>query len=346
MFNIFTIARLPLTSDPRSWLGAHIGHSLAAAALVLTVGSATAQAVPANRVYVSSEKDNKIYVFDSQGQRVSAIEVCQRPRHMMFNADHSQIYVCCGDGNALGLVDTVSGKMTGTLPLDDSPEIFGLSPDGKVVYATIEDDSIMGAYDLQSKKKLFEVKVGGEPEGILVMPDGKHAYVTSEAANVVHYIDLTTRKIVKNIRVGTRPRRFVLTPDGKELWVSNELSANVSIVSTDDQKVKHTIKFKIKGIRDNDITPVGMTLGADGKSVWVGLGKANHVAELDVATREVRKTVLVGKRAWGLAPHPDGKTLYVTNGMSDDMTLVDVVGGKAIRTVPVGRVPHSVLVQP
>jgi YVTN family beta-propeller protein len=204
----------------------------------------------------------------------------------------------------------------------------------------------MGAYDLHSKKKLFEVKVGGQPEGVLVMPDGKHAYVTSEEANVVHYIDLATHKIVKNIRVGNRPRRFVLASSGKELWVSNELSASVSIVSTEDQKVKQTIVFKLEGIRTNDITPVGMTLSADGKTVWVGLGRANHVAEVNLASREVVKTVLVGKRAWGLTLHPDGKTLYVANGMSDDMTLVDTVAGKAIRTVPVGRVPHTVLVQP
>jgi YVTN family beta-propeller protein len=56
--------------------------------------------------------------------------------------------------------------------------------------------------------------------------------------------------------------------------------------------------------------------------------------------------VLVGKRAWGLTLHPDGKTLYVANGLSDDMTLVDTAAGKAIRTVAVGRVPHSLLVQP
>jgi len=170
--------------------------------------------------------------------------------------------------------------------------------------------------------------------------------VTSEAANTVHYIDLGTKKIVKNIRAGKRPRRFVLAAGGKELWVSNELSSDVSIISTEDQTVKYTVKFNLKGIRANDITPVGMALSADGKSVWVGLGKANHVAEVDLATHTVRQTVLVGKRAWGLALHPDGKTLYVANGLSDDMTLVDTGSGKAIRTVPVGRVPHSVLVQP
>jgi YVTN family beta-propeller protein len=42
--------------------------------------------------------------------------------------------------------------------------------------------------------------------------------------------------------------------------------------------------------------------------------------------------------------HPNGKTLYVTNGLSDDMTLIDAASAKAIKTVPAGRVPHTVLV--
>ena len=211
---------------------------------------------------------------------------------------------------------------------------------------SIEDESVMAAYSLETKTKLFEVKTGVDPEGILVMPDGKHAYVTSEGANVLHLVDLAQRKVVKNIRVGKRPRRFVLAAGGKELWVSNELGASVSVVSTEDQSVKHTLEFKVQGMRSSDITPVGMTLSPDGKTVWVGLGRANHVAEVDVATRQVRRNILVGKRAWGLTQHPDGRILYVANGLSDDMTLIDTATGKALRTVAVGRVPHSVLVQP
>jgi YVTN family beta-propeller protein len=99
-------------------------------------------------------------------------------------------------------------------------------------------------------------------------------------------------------------------------------------------------------MRKSDITPVGVVMTKDGKTAWVTLGKANHVAEVDVATREVRRTVLAGKRAWGLTLSPDEKTLFVTNGLSDDMTLVSTADGKAVRTVPAGRVPHTPLVAP
>jgi len=101
---------------------------LALATLSLFAAAASAQ------VFVSSEKDNKLYVFDTAGNRTGEIDVCKRPRHMEFNADRSQIYVCCGDSNQLGIVDVASRKMTGTVALGDSPEIFDLSPDGKVAY--------------------------------------------------------------------------------------------------------------------------------------------------------------------------------------------------------------------
>ena len=67
------------------------------------------------------------------------------------------------------------------------------------------------------------------------------------------------------------------------------------------------------------------------------------MAEVDVATHTVRKVILAGKRAWGVGLSSDGSRLYVANGLSDDLTIVDVASGKALKTVPAGRVPHSVI---
>ena len=121
-------------------------------------------------------------------------------------------------------------------------------------------------------------------------------------------------------------------------------AASVSIIDTATLKVKDTLAFDLPGMRKTDITPVSLLITPDGKTAWVGLGKANHVAEVDVATRKVRRTVLAGKRAWGLALSADASRLYVANGLSDDMTTIDTASGKALKTVPAGRVPHSVLV--
>jgi len=57
----------------------------------------------------------------------------------------------------------------------------------------------------------------------------------------------------------------------------------------------------------------------------------------------VTDQVLVGKRPWSLALCQDESRLYVVNGLSDDMTVVDTARAKALLSVPVGRVPHSVV---
>jgi YVTN family beta-propeller protein len=81
----------------------------------------------------------------------------------------------------------------------------------------------------------------------------------------------------------------------------------------------------------------------DGKRAYVTMGRANHVAFVDVASRKVTDQVLVGKRPWSLALNQDESKLFVVNGLSDDMTVIDTAKAKAMVSVPVGRVPHTVV---
>jgi PQQ-dependent catabolism-associated beta-propeller protein len=273
---------------------------------------------------------------------VAAAPLCKRPRHMQLTPDRKQLLVACSDDHRVLAWDIAGNKVAAKLDVGEDPEMFDLSPDGRMLYVSNEEDSALTAFDLAAGRKAFEVKVGGEPEGVKVSADGKLVYVTSEVASLVHVIDVAQRKVVKNIPVGKRPRRFLLA--GGELWVSNELDGSVSILRTSDHTVQASIAFRPQGMRTEDVTPVGMALSPDGRTAYVGLGRANHVAVVDVAARQVKGYVLVGRRAWGLALSRDGQRLYVANGLSDDMSVVDTASMKATRTLKVGRVPHTVVV--
>ena len=188
------------------------------------------------------------------------------------------------------------------------------------------------------------VEVGEEPEGILVSPDGKTVFVTSEVANMVHVVDAESESISANIVAGNRPRRFAVPGGGDMLWVTNELSGSVSIIDLGAMEVSATIEFKPKGFRPEDVTPVGITTTADGSTAFVALGRANHVAVVDVASGDVEDYILVGSRAWNTTLNRDESILYVANGLSDDISIIDVADRKVIKSVPVGRVPYAVLV--
>jgi len=311
-------------------------------ALVLTCLAAAAAAQ--GTAYVSSEKDDAITLIDTQTLAVKGtIPTCKRGRHVQRMPD-GKIMVACTDSNAADVIDPATGKSVRRVPLGDEPEAFDISPDGKTIYVSNEDEGEASFIDAATGKTLASVKVGKEPEGVKVSADGKTLYVTSEVASLVHVIDVASAKVVKNIKVGKRPRRMAFTPDGKELWVTNELDASVSIVKLADHSVDYTLKFQVKGARAEDITPVGITMAKDGKRAFVALGRANHVAFVDVAARKVTDLVLVGKRAWNVTLDKAERQLWVVNGLSDDVTVVDVAGAKAIKSIPVGRVPYGLVV--
>ena len=316
--------------------------ALVLAAFGLSAGNA---ALAQGTAFVSSEKDHALTVIDLKTLAVTGtIPTCKRPRHMQLLPGGKQLVVACGESNAADIIDLATRRPVRRLPLGDDPEAFDLSPDGKTLYVSNEDDGELSMIDIATGQVLRRVPVGKEPEGVKTSHDGRTVWVTSEVANLVHAIDSATGQVLHNVRVGQRPRRFALTPDGSQLWVTNELGASVTILSTRDHSVLGTLQFTVKGARSSDITPVGITMTRDGRRAFVALGRANHVAFVDVATRQVQDLVLVGKRAWHVALDKAEARLLVCNGLSDDLTIIDVASAKALKTVPVGRVPYMAVV--
>jgi YVTN family beta-propeller protein len=126
--------------------------------------------------------------------------------------------------------------------------------------------------------------------------------------------------------------------------VSTELSGEVYIIDRTKFAVAGKIEFLPPGMRKSDVTPVDLLITKDGKTAYVTLGHAGHVAVVDVATRTVQGYILVGKRSWGLGMSRDEKTLYVANGFGDDITLIDLKTRKATVSIPVGRIPWGVVI--
>jgi YVTN family beta-propeller protein len=106
------------------------------------------------------------------------------------------------------------------------------------------------------------------------------------------------------------------------------------------------ITFKIPGVTDEQIQPVGVRLTMDGTKAFVALGPANRVAVVDARSYEVQKYLPVGQRVWQLAFTPDQKMLFTTNGTSNDVSVIDVEALKVTKSIPVGLLPWGVAVSP
>ena len=296
------------------------------------------------KLIVSNERSNSFTVLTGDGALIQSVDTCGRPRGMHFAKDKSSFFVGCADDDLILEYDVKTFEVLKRYTSIWAPETFDLHPDGETLYISNEEDSVATALDLRSGEIIGEFETGEEPEGVQFTLDGSLVFVASEVADLVHVIDTVKREVIKDIIVDTRPRRFALTPSENELWVSAELASVINIIDMAELEVSHTVIFDPPGFRKEQVTPVDILINNEGTKAFVALGRANHVAFVDIGTREITDYVLVGKRAWGLALSTDESKLYVANGLSDDLTIVDTNRAKAIKTVKTGEIPYGILV--
>lgn len=296
-------------------------------------------------VFISNEKSHTVSVLDPESLAVvDTIATARRPRDMSFDAAREHIYVACGDDDVIDVIAIDQRKVVKQIPTGPSPEAFELSPDGKHLWVSNESNATVGFIELASGKMVHELSTGPEPEGVTLSPEGDTLYVTSEVADMLHVVNIAERSITHSVLIGTRPRRSLVSPDAKTIWVSAELSGEVYVIDRATNQVDEAIPFLPPGMRVSDVTPVGMAIAPDKQTLVVTLGNANHVAFMNMNSREVEGYLLVGSRPWEAAFSKDGSRLYVANGMSDDVSVIDTDKRRVIKSVAVGEIPYGVLI--
>ena len=313
--------------------------------LSLWISATLAGEAAAFTAYVSNEKSNTVSVIDtSKWQVVDTIKVGHRPRGIAYTKDQKFVLVAVGDDDMIQMIDTSSNKVVDSLPSGPDPELFVQDPVNNILYVANEDDNTVTIIDMARRAQVGDIQVGVEPEGMGISPDGKILVNTSETTNMAHFIDTATRQVVASVLVDARPRFAEFKQDGSELWVSSEIGGTVSVIDPVRRTVKQKVEFKIAGMRPEPIQPVGINITRDGKTAFVALGPANHVAVVDGMTHQVRKYLLVGQRVWHMAFTPDEKYLVATNGVSNDVSIIDVDALKVINTVQVGDLPWGITI--
>ena len=314
-------------------------------ALLFSLALAPAHAKDTGLIFVSNEKTNNIIVIDPKTNKVvKDIKVARRPRDMHFNADHTKLYVACGDDDVIDILDVAKLEVIGKLVTGPSPETFAIDEKRRRIYVSNEEGSSLSIIDIDQNIIIKEVPTGAEPEGVFVTEDGKIVYVTSEVGDLVHSVDADGGYVTQDVVVGTRPRRFAATPDGKELWVSTELSGEVYIIDRQKFIVAGKIEFLPPGMRKSrrDARRPGHDQGRQDRLCHARPRRAcRRRRRADAQGRSLHPG---RRRSWGITLSRDEKTLYVANGLGDDITLIDVKSRKATVSIPVGRVPWGVVI--
>jgi len=277
--------------------------------------------------------------------------------------DLKKIYTGENDGDLVTVIDAVKGKTLKRIKTGKNPKHPIVSPDGKYVLVNHTGEVKAVLLDAKTDKilKTFSVEVENKDyKGPMMMHsaftwDGKYAFVQNYADRKSYILKIPTLEVVATIEGDSPAHYFVPTPDNKEVWIVYEgdnakrIKPFVEIVDLKTFKV--TKKIEIPVGEDEPIEGHHGIFTLDGKYFFFcNRGPAPKfggvtVAVIDVAKKEVIRTIKAANGVGHPYLTPDGKYVVLTPYGSNIITIVDAKSALKLKDIPVGtgsRVGHIV----
>jgi DNA-binding beta-propeller fold protein YncE len=220
----------------------------------------------------------------------------------------------------LGDDGTLSPESTITLPKADNPLhipwfVAGLawSADGTKIYAVANQSHIFNKFkgsvftiDAASHNVVSQETVGSFP--LDIASTGSGVFVANEGGDGISQLGGSP------IKTGTAPAYLTTDHAGKTLFVANSEGDSVSFVNLSSRHVDATVDFRTsEPSKQPGITPLGMAVSPDDKTLYVALADWNAIAVVDVPSATVKGYVPAGWYPTSMAISPDGSKLYVAN---------------------------------
>ncbi|MBN8624402.1 MAG: beta-propeller fold lactonase family protein [Planctomycetes bacterium] len=160
------------------------------------------------------------------------------------------------------------------------------------------------------------------PVDLVLTPDERRLITANQRSNSLSLIDVEAGKVLSEVACGENPTALALTPDGRTLLLSCRYSGDVELYSLESRGLTK------RGAIHVGMHPYGLAVAPDGKHAYVALSADAQIAELDLAKRQVVRTIEVGRWPRQMALSQDGKRLAVGTSGDQTVSVVDISAGK------------------
>lgn len=319
---------------------------------VVNQAGATISVIDQDRLVVDTVIDLRALGFNDNA----------KPHHVAVEDDGSFWYVSLiGAGRVLKfdranvLVAQVEMETPGLLTLDPVHDSLYV---GRSMTA-VNPPKALGVITRSSFSIEEQEIVVPRPHALAVTLDGAWVHTASLAENRIASVETSSGRVTLSSVAGT-PRslvQFALSPDGRTMVSGGELSNTLLVFDlTQPPPLKPTHEVTVEG------KPWEARFSPDGRTLYLTLLTRNAIAEIDVATWTVRRTI-EGKFAqpYGMLIRGDGRYAFVSNqnagavkegesghamhgmdGMSEKdgwLTVLDLMTGTVKTTLMLGNGP-------
>ena len=234
-----------------------------------------------SKVYVSSQRDNAVYVLDATDptapKALKKLTTGQHPISLLLDKSQQRLFVANAHSETVSVVGTGTDKVAHTILLQPTgthglagitPTGLGLSPDESRLYVSLGDFNSIGVVDTSTYGLIGYIPAGWYPTGVVASPFKKQLLVVNAKGTRTRYPNPTYKQysfagaydlnlIEGNVETVAVPNSTLLAQDTQQALDNNRLSAitnpenPLSGIGLQAGKIKHVF-YIIKENRTYD----------------------------------------------------------------------------------------------
>jgi YVTN family beta-propeller protein len=296
---------------------------------LLGLAPANAAGTPPLAMVMNSGEASVSIIDMTTRQVVDTVPTLREPSHWALSPDRSKLYIADASGNALFILDPLTGAPLGHRRIAD-PYQLGYTPDQKYLVVNALRINHVDIYDAQSFSLVKRFSPGSMPSHLDFSPDSRWSFNSMQDSDTLVSFDLTSMTTRWKTRVGPTPAG-VLWHDGKVLVCLMGANGFVQLDPQTGQILRHV---------ETGVGAHNIFLTDDRQTLYVSNRLGGSLTALDPATLTVRRTYTLPGGPDDIGIAPDGR-LWVAMRFAETVAILDPESGH-YDSIPVGRSPHGI----
>lgn len=277
------------------------------------------------RLYLSGGFENKIWILGLDPKAAQPLSPQNKPE-TKFDSPFIDVTAFAENAPSPDYNDEVAAVY---------PTGLALSPDGNTIYAANNLGDTLGIVsDIRSARRIGRVDLHRPnssqfiyPYDVKLLTRGKavqKTYVSLWGDGTVAVVNSGQRSMVSHVTVGRHPTLMMMDRAQSRLYVVNSDDDSVSVIDTATDKVIETIKVRLAEDALNGVSPEGLALSENEKTLYVANAHANALAVVSLAANPSAKS---RSKLLGFIPAGNytsavavvGDKLFIANGKGTGM---------------------------
>ena len=234
--------------------------------------------------------------------------------YLALEASGARLFVSRGDH--VDVVETVSGKMAGTIPRTAGVHGVAFAPALKRGFTSNGQSNTVTVFELDTQHITHEVPVSGKsPDAILFEPQQNHIFTGNRETSDITVLDAGTLQVAATIPL-PGPPEFMATDDAGHVYV-NINTAPGTMVLIDAKSLAVKAKWPLKECAN----PTGLAFDVSNRRLFSVC--ANQVmAVTDSASGKSIARIIIGRGSDAAVFDPELGLVFSSNGIDGTLTVI------------------------